>query len=32
MEFNLLFANGEIPVIQQFRNGIETTVEIEVDK
>jgi hypothetical protein len=32
MKIDLLFADGEIPVLQQLRHGIEATIEIEVDE
>jgi len=32
MEFNLLLADGQIPVLQLLRHGVKPTVEIEVDE
>ena len=32
MEFDFLFADGQIPVLQLLRHGVKSTVEIEVDE
>ena len=32
MEFDLLLADGQIPVLQLLRHGVKPTVEIEVDE
>jgi hypothetical protein len=31
MEFDFLFADGQIPVLQLLRHGVKAAVEIEVD-
>ena len=32
MKFNFLLADGEIPVVQKLRYGVEPAIEIEVDE